>query len=629
MARYKDYNYHQAKMIPIAFKDQILPGTFEYTLSYLIDHELDLSLFDQRYANDETGRPAYDPALLLKIVLYAYSRGIVSSRQIERCCRENVIFMALSADTQPHFTTIAEFISRMEAEIVALFRNVLLICDAQGLIGKEMFAIDGCKLASNASKEWSGTKAELTEKKRKLERAIRRMLQTHRERDAQEVNAELQQREAQYIATLKHQVNKLKAWLDDLDDKPGKTGKPRKSNVTDNDSAKIKTSHGVIQGYDGVAAVDDKHQIIVHGEAYGEAQEHELLQPMLERTQEHFAALNDANVYRRTKITADSGFHTERNVQYLATHAIDGYVADNRMRSRDARFADVDKYKARHRGRAAPVARPGGAVPQPGLSLRPGRADVRVPGRQGAVSQRTQRRHQRLCGGEVQGAQIGLPALSAAPPLPEVPRAHRSAPGGVFQRRDPQTRDLHPSDEAQDRLGAGQGRLQPAHCHGRAGVRALAQHRPGPIHAQRQKEGRCSVETVLHRAQSAEDPPIRGGIWLTMGPRGGIIQPQPINNTETASLRSKRRDDPCICSHKRDAVSAPPFSTGSLAIERQTKRHARQHDGCQLYRGNIRRSALIGSRVLPESLCVRKGWPNHEAKNQHDYSRCSRLGCSN
>ncbi|MEJ2379135.1 MAG: IS1182 family transposase [Pseudolabrys sp.] len=349
MARYKDYNYHQAKMIPIAFKDQILPGTFEYTLSYLIDHELDLSIFDDRYHNDETGRPAYDPALLLKIVLYAYSRGIVSSRQIERCCRENVIFMALSADTQPHFTTIAEFISRMEAEIVALFRNVLLICDAQGLIGKEMFAIDGCKLASNASKEWSGTKAELSEKKRKLERAIRRMLQTHRERDAQEVNAELQQREAQYIATLKHQVNKLKAWLDDHDDKPGKTGKPRKSNVTDNDSAKMKTSHGVIQGYDGVAAVDDKHQIIVHGEAYGEAQEHELLQPMLEGTEEHFAAIGDKTVLGRTKITADSGFHTERNVQYLATHAIDGYVADNRMRSRDARFADVDKYKARHR----------------------------------------------------------------------------------------------------------------------------------------------------------------------------------------------------------------------------------------------------------------------------------------
>jgi transposase len=244
MARYKHYCYEQSKMIPVSFREQILPGTFEYSLSYLIDHELDLSAFDERYSNDDTGRPAYDPALLLKIVLYAYARGIVSSRQVERCCRENVIFMALSADTQPHFTTIADFISRMEGEIVGLFRNVLMICDAQGLIGREMFAIDGCKMPSNASKEWSGTKAELTAKKVKLERAIRRMLKAHRERDSREINAEVVEQEQQYVATLKRQVKKLKAWLDDNDDKPGKTGKPRKSNVTDNESAKMRSSHG-------------------------------------------------------------------------------------------------------------------------------------------------------------------------------------------------------------------------------------------------------------------------------------------------------------------------------------------------------------------------------------------------
>ncbi|MGH8167558.1 MAG: IS1182 family transposase [Woeseiaceae bacterium] len=349
MARYKNYCYEQGKMIPVSFREQILPGTFEYTLSYLIDHELDLSVFDERYCNDETGRPAYAPALLLKIVLYAYARGIVSSRQIERCCRENVIFMALSADTQPHFTTIADFISRMEGEIVALFRNVLMICDAQGLIGREMFAIDGCKMPSNASKEWSGTKAELTAKKLKLERAIRRMLKAHRERDSREINAEVVEQEQQYIATLKRQVKKLKEWLDDHDDKPGKSGKPRKSNVTDNESAKMKTSHGVIQGYDGVAAVDERHQVVVHAEAFGEAQEHDLLQPMLKATEAHFAALGDGAVYGKAKVTADSGFHTERNVEYLYANGIDGYLADNRMRQRDPRFQDVEKYKARSR----------------------------------------------------------------------------------------------------------------------------------------------------------------------------------------------------------------------------------------------------------------------------------------
>ncbi len=69
--------------------------------------------------------------------------------------------MALSAYTRPHFTTIASFISSLDKEVVHLFRDILLVCDQMGLIGKEMFAIDGCKLPSNASKEWSGTKAFL------------------------------------------------------------------------------------------------------------------------------------------------------------------------------------------------------------------------------------------------------------------------------------------------------------------------------------------------------------------------------------------------------------------------------------------------------------------------------------
>jgi len=149
MARYKPYSYAQGKFIPIYFSKQILPGTFEYTLSHLINHELDLSHFDERFKNDVTGATAYDPKILLKIVLYAYSRDIVSSRKIEQACHENVIFMALSADTWPHFTTIAEFISSMDKEIIHLFRDILLVCDDLGLIGREMFAIDGCKMPSN------------------------------------------------------------------------------------------------------------------------------------------------------------------------------------------------------------------------------------------------------------------------------------------------------------------------------------------------------------------------------------------------------------------------------------------------------------------------------------------------
>jgi transposase len=113
MPRYRENERKQSIMIPIQFDQQIQPGTFEHAVDYLVDNEIDLREFEAVYQNDETGAPAIHPGTLLKIVLFAYSRGIISSRRIARACEENVLFMALSGDTRPHFTTIANFISSM------------------------------------------------------------------------------------------------------------------------------------------------------------------------------------------------------------------------------------------------------------------------------------------------------------------------------------------------------------------------------------------------------------------------------------------------------------------------------------------------------------------------------------
>ena len=161
MAKFKSYDYNQTSMVVINFEEQLQPGTFEHAIHYLIDERLDLSVFHPQYKNDEGGRPAYDPAILLKIILFAYSKGITSSREIQWCCETNVIFKALSCDTVPHFTTIASFVSSYPESIEALFEQIVLVCDEEGLIGNELFAVDGCKLPSNAAKEWSGTLAEL------------------------------------------------------------------------------------------------------------------------------------------------------------------------------------------------------------------------------------------------------------------------------------------------------------------------------------------------------------------------------------------------------------------------------------------------------------------------------------
>jgi transposase len=346
VARYKDTCSRQGRLIPVQLERQALPGTFEYTLRRLIDERLDLSIFDARYRNDEEGAPAYDPRVLLKIILFAYSRGIFASRKIARCCEENILFMALSGGSRPHFTTIADFVSTHDQEMLRLFVEVLLVCSAMGLIGREMFAIDGVKLPSNASKEWSGTRADFQRKKSKLEEAIRRILAKHREADSREAESETRAREEQYVAKLEKQVQKIHAWLGENQDKPGRTKAALKSNITDNESAKMKSSHGVIQGYDGVAMVDGKHQVIVAAEAFGEAQEHGLLKPMVKTTRENFKTIGtEEDVFRSAKLAADSGFHSEKNLEMLAEGEIDAYVADNRFRKRDPRFAEADRYK--------------------------------------------------------------------------------------------------------------------------------------------------------------------------------------------------------------------------------------------------------------------------------------------
>lgn len=113
MARYRHCDPQQTKMIAVSYGRQLLPGTFEHALSYLIDNEIDLERFAARFKNDETGAPAYDPAVLLKVVLFAYSRGITSSRTMARACVENVQFIALACDQQPHFTTLAHFVATL------------------------------------------------------------------------------------------------------------------------------------------------------------------------------------------------------------------------------------------------------------------------------------------------------------------------------------------------------------------------------------------------------------------------------------------------------------------------------------------------------------------------------------
>jgi transposase len=332
MARFKPI-HKGLKLLPVDFDRQVIPGSFEYALCHLVDRELDLSAFHARYKNDIEGASAFDPAVLIKIILLAYSRGIIHSRKIEAACRENVLFIAVSGDSQPHFTTLAAFVSNMNDTVAKLFAQVLLICDRQGLIGREMFAIDGVKLPANASKAKSGTRADYQRQLDRMELATTQMMEKHKNADTAPADDAIIKSEARKLERLQTEARQLRDFLKkNPEDRKGSRGGIRLSNRTDNESAKMATSKGVVQGYTGVATVDEKTQIIVDAQAHGTGSEQELLLPAIKAT----AALRNAD----TVITADAGYHSAANLKALNGQEINAYIPDNGYRKRDERYAD-------------------------------------------------------------------------------------------------------------------------------------------------------------------------------------------------------------------------------------------------------------------------------------------------
>lgn len=351
MSNYLDDNLNQTVFLDINYLDVLGENTFEYCLYTLLTHTLDLEEFEARYKNKKVGRKAYPPALLLRVIFYAYYRGITSSRSIERGCKTDLKFMALAAGKTPHFTTIADFVSSNCDEMKSLFHKVLMICCKSGLVGKKHFAIDGCKLPSDASKQWSGTHLQLKKKSDKLRRSAQNIIDRHLLNDGTSGDGN-NKKERQTVETLLKNAEKIDAFLAENDKRlgSGKRKQEVQSNITDNESCKMTTSKGTIQGVNCQSAADELNQIIVATGAYDVGQDQSLLQPMVEKIQENLGG----DVFESgALLTADTGYSSEENMKYLYEEKIDAVVPDTLHRKRDPRIAGsetVAKHKA-HRQR--------------------------------------------------------------------------------------------------------------------------------------------------------------------------------------------------------------------------------------------------------------------------------------
>ena len=338
MAKYKqtDTENGQGLFLSVNLKEQLIPGTFEYMLDDLIENKIDVSIFDKNYKNDETGAAAIPPPALIKLIIYGYSKGVKSSRGIEELGKNNITAKAPARDIEPRWTTIAGFISGNSEMFKDVFVKVLTYCAELGLIGGQTFAVDGCRIPSNASMSLSGTAEELRKKLNVYRRMAEKHIARHQKKDR---NGETDEKtEKNYQRRQKHlnrQIEKISIFLENIEQKEGKRGKEIKSNVTDNESAVILSSSGYIQGYIGIAVSDSKNQVIISAQAAGSANECEHLPRIVDDAMENIqaAAVETPGGTKRT-LLADKNYFSEENLKACEEREIEAIIPDSQYKRR-------------------------------------------------------------------------------------------------------------------------------------------------------------------------------------------------------------------------------------------------------------------------------------------------------
>ena len=338
MARYKDTDIEsgQGLFLTVNLKEQLLPGTFEHMLDDLIGGKIDISDFDINYKNDETGSKAIPPAVLIKLIIYGYSKGIKSSRKICELCKWNIIAKALSGGMEPHWTTIADFVSSNSEIFKKIFVKVLAYCVELGLVGGETFAIDGVRLPSNASIGLSGTMKKLEKRLNVYKKMAEKHVEKHKRQDERgELTKESEENYHKRQKKLNIAIGKIDNFLKYMDKKLGVNGKEIISNVTDNESATIRAGGGYIQGYIGLAVSDDKNQIILNAEAVGGANAGEHLPKLLDDTLSNMREVN-IKLPEGKKLTSlsDANYFSEDNLRAFLDRDIEAIIPDANFRKR-------------------------------------------------------------------------------------------------------------------------------------------------------------------------------------------------------------------------------------------------------------------------------------------------------
>jgi transposase len=331
MGKFLDYNPDQAYLLPPSVRDVLGSGHLCFFLRRVMA-KLNLSAFREEYGSE--GGPAYAPEMLASVWLYAYALSVTSSRRLEQRIREDLAFRYLAGGATPDHWTLNAFRRRHRKALNDLFTQVLEMARNTGLGRLGHVAIDSTRIAANASRDRIDSEQALRDERAHLRREIRRWQQQCDVDDPNEgAGMEVDQ---EVLAQLERRLTEVPARLERLQ----KSGL-KKLSRSDADSRFLRQRGGFVLGYTATLAVSEDHLIVAQSVSQ-ETNDTAALLPMIEAVEQHCRE-------RPRRVSADSGFFSNENVQQLEQRNIDGYVPD-------ANLARVLNRGGRLKGRAVRAA---------------------------------------------------------------------------------------------------------------------------------------------------------------------------------------------------------------------------------------------------------------------------------
>lgn len=352
----------QLMLMPPSVADWLPEDHLVWFVLDVVD-ELDLSAFLASYRPDGRGGAAYHPAMMVALVVYAYSVGERSSRRIERRCVEDVAFRVVAANQQPDHATIARFRATHTEALAGLFAQVLALCAQAGVLRPGLVAIDGTKLSANASRDANRTAAQLA-------------AEILAEAAAVDAGEDAAAAEADPVSELpvelqgrgRRRRERLRELLDELEAEAAEksyeahmarraeieaaTGRPIRgrrpspdsathrsrshANVTDPDSRLLKTRSGYVQGYNA-QAVATEAQFVVAAEATNQAHDAPSFEPLVTAAKQNLRRAGERRRVRR--VVADAGYWSVDNAN---TAGVEVLIAPGKARHLN-RIADHDR----------------------------------------------------------------------------------------------------------------------------------------------------------------------------------------------------------------------------------------------------------------------------------------------